>query len=217
MTLTYDDDHLPVTQTLFSREKSTGIETPQTAPEFCSTGYHPVKEYCDLFRDMVVSDQPRYHSMFVMDDGVLNIMRASLRRSVVPTSVPWLKQARIQYKRDNGVSLPDFSYVAISGVWSQDLPASLSSGVLWSQERTPLLSTWTDGRWEKSSRFGLSIRLIPMVRLVSSRRRSILASTCRRVSLSVSVTCGASERPRVCQSLPSGYEQLGVLCSVCAV
>ena len=208
MTLTYDDDHLPVTQTLFSREKSTGIETPQTAPEFCSTGYHPVKEYCDLFRDMLVSDHPRYHSIFVLDDGDFEYY-ARLTPSVCRADVrSWLKQARIQYKRDNGVALPDFSYVAISEYGPRTCRPHyhLAFFGLKREHLYYLLDRWPMGK----------VKQVRIVNQVNPDGSSGFLKASKYIGKYMSkgkfecesVMCGASERPRVCQSLHLGTKQL---------
>ena len=208
MTLTYDDDHLPVTQSLFCREKSTGVEFLQEQAEFVSTGYHPVKEYVDLFRDMVPMSSPRYHEFFVLDDGNFEYY-ARLTPSVCRADVrSWLKQARIQYKRDKGVPLPDFSYVAISEYGPRTCRPHyhLAFFGLKREHLFYLLDRWPMGK----------VKQVRIVNQVNEDGSNGFLKASKYIGKYMSkgkfecdsVKCGASERPRVCQSIGLGMRNL---------
>lgn len=208
MTLTYDDEHLPITQSLFCREKSTGIEVCQESAEFVSTGYRPVKRYTDLFSEKIPSDSPRYHSFFVMDDGVFEY-EARLTPSVCRADVRlWLKMARIQYRRDYGVPLPDFSYVAISEYGPRTCRPHyhLAFFGLRREHLYYLLDRWPMGK----------VKQVRIVNQVNPDGSSGFLKASKYIGKYMSkgkfecesVKCGASERPRVCQSLHLGTKQL---------
>lgn len=208
MTLTYDDDHLPITQSLFCREKSTGVEVCQEAPEFVSTGYHPVEQYLALFRDVLPMSAPRYHSYFILDDGEFEYY-ARLTPSVCRADVrSWLKQSRIQYKRDHGVSLPDFSYVAISEYGPRTCRPHyhLAFFGLQREHLYYLLDRWPMGK----------VKQVRFVNQVNPDGSSGFLKASKYIGKYMSkgkfecdsVKCGASEKPRVCQSLHLGTKQL---------
>lgn len=114
MTLTYDDDHLPITESMWRVNLRTGVEEQSEEMDFVSTGFHPEPAYLDFFRGKEGTPVPRYKS-FVHCRIMEYEWQIRITPSVCRSDVrQWLKQARIQYKRDHGEPLPDFSYVAIS-------------------------------------------------------------------------------------------------------
>lgn len=114
MTLTYDDDHLPIAESMWRVNLRTGDEEQVEGMELMSTGFHPEEAYLRLFRGDPGSPSPRYHT-FVHCRLAEYEWQVRVTPSVCRSDVrQWLKQARIQYQRDYGEKLPDFSYVAIS-------------------------------------------------------------------------------------------------------
>lgn len=114
MTLTYDDDHLPIAESMWRVNLRTGDEEQVEGMELMSTGFHPEEAYLRLFRGDPGSSVPRYRT-FVHCRLAEYEWQVRVTPSVCRSDVrQWLKQARIQYQRDYGEKLPDFSYVAIS-------------------------------------------------------------------------------------------------------
>ena len=114
MTLTYDDDHLPLARSIWRVSKDTGECEVYFKPELFSTGISPDPSYCDLFKSISAGDSPRYLQYTLFEDSEYEYV-VRITPSVCRFDVrEWLKMSRIQYERDNGVKLPDFSYVAIS-------------------------------------------------------------------------------------------------------
>ena len=62
MTLTYDDDHLPITESMWRVNLRTGVEEQCEEMDFVSTGFHPESAYLDFFRGKDGTDVPRYKS-----------------------------------------------------------------------------------------------------------------------------------------------------------
>lgn len=114
MTLTYDDEHLPLTRSLYRINIDTGEEELYYKPDFISTGFHPNEDYLKVFSQMQPSECPRSLDLDWFQDSQY-VYQIRVTPSVCRLDVrTWLKTARIQYERDNGEKLPDFSYVAIS-------------------------------------------------------------------------------------------------------
>lgn len=215
MTLTYDDDHLPITQSLFGVYKSDGKVFQEHAPEFVSTGYHPVESFTSLFAGIEASSKPRYHSYFLMDDGEIEY-HVRLTPSVCRQDVrSWLKQARIQYKRDKGVPLPDFSYVAISEYGPRTCRPHyhLAFFGLKRDHLFYLLDRWKMGK----------VKQVRIVNQVNSDGSSGFLKASKYIGKYMSkgkfecesVKCGASERPRVCQSIGLGTKDLDSIRRYC--
>lgn len=208
MTLTYDDDHLPLTQSLFAKDKNTGVEYLQESHEFVSTGYHPEKAFTDLFKSIDVSDKPRYHSYFLLDDGSLEYwvrVTPSVCRSDVRN---WLKQARIQFKRDYGEALPSFSYVAISEYGPRTCRPHYHLA-FFGLERKHLY--YLLDRW----RFG-KVKQVRFVNHTNPDGSDGFLKASKYIGKYMSkgkfecdsVKCGASEKPRVCQSIGLGTKDI---------
>lgn len=208
MTLTYDDDHLPITQSLFAVDKVSRSEFQEHPAEFVSTGYHPDEAFTSLFKSILPSDKPRYHSYFLMDDGSLEYwvrITPSVCRSDVRS---WLKQARIQYKRDKGFPFPSFSYVAISEYGPRTCRPHyhLAFFGLKREHLYYLLDRW---------RFG-KVKQVRFVNQTNADGSDGFLKASKYIGKYMSkgkfecdsVKCGASERPRVCQSIGLGTKEL---------
>lgn len=116
MTLTYDDDHTPLTESMWRVDLKTGIEEQVESAEFVSTGFHPEPAYLKMFDSGKFPGTPKPRYVMFEHCTILNWQwQVRITPSVCRKDVrQWLKQARIQYQRDHGEKLPDFSYVAVS-------------------------------------------------------------------------------------------------------
>lgn len=208
MTLTYDDDHLPLVESMWRVNLRTGEQQQVEAPEFVSTGYHPEKAYLDLFKPIAGTPQPRYVSF-----SFTRIMEYEWQQRITPSVNradvrQWLKQARIQYERDYGEKLPDFSYVAISEYGSRTCRPHyhLAFFGLKNFHLQYLLKAWRFGKVK-------SLRMVQCVNRDGSsgytRAAKYIGKYMQKGDFECdSVKCGDAQRPRVCQSLHFGTREL---------
>ena len=130
LTLTYDDEHLPLAQSLWRISKETGeIECVDKGEVIvsarCSHLKGIKKEFQDTARQLreyfyantpKASEKPRYLDKFIpsFEDSEYQYF-SRITPSVCREDVRlWLKSARVQYERVHGRKLSDFSYVAVS-------------------------------------------------------------------------------------------------------
>ena len=126
LTLTYDEQHLPLSMVLESVDKSTG-EVNIVEPLKLVTRQDTVRvagvvksvdvissEFDEFVRDTLSSmrkDRPRYVYSTIYDCEEY-VLRAVVTPSLNPRDVRlWLKSARVKYEREFGTKLPDFKYV----------------------------------------------------------------------------------------------------------
>lgn len=208
VTLTYDDDHLPLTQTLWRCDVDTGEFERLSLPEFISTGYRPDPDRLELFKGFSAGRSPRYYEVpIVEDEGMRYIVRItpSTCRSDVRE---WLKTSRIQYERDFGEKLPDFSYVAISEYGPRTCRPHYHLA-FFGLKRFHL--DWLVERW----RFG-RVKQIKMVKEVNAdgtsgyvRASKYIGKYMAKGVFECSSVCdGCAEKPRVCQSKRLGTKDL---------
>lgn len=208
MTLTYDDDHLPIVETMWKVNLADGTHEVVAEPEFVSTGFHPEKAYLDLFRGVEGTEVPRYR-IFVH----CRIMEYEFQHRITPSVCrgdvrQWLKQSRIQYERDFGEKLPDFSYVAISEYGSRSCRPHyhLAFFGLKRVHLNYLLDKW---------RFG-KVKQFRMVQCINKDGSSGYTRASKYIGKYMSkgdfdcdsVKCGDAQRPRVCQSLHFGTKEI---------
>lgn len=208
MTLTYDDDHLPIVESMWKVNVKTGDSEQVVPADFVSTGFHPEPSYLDFFRGVDGTDKPRYKT-FVH----CRIMEYEWQHRITPSVCrqdvrQWLKQARIQYKRDFGEPLPDFSYVAISeyGTRSCRPHYHLAFFGLRRSHLNYLLDKW---------RFG-KVKQVRMVQCVNKDGSSGFTKASKYIGKYMSkgkfecdsVKCGDAQRPRVCQSMHFGTKDI---------
>lgn len=138
VTLTYDEQHLPFSQSLWRVSKSTGeyerCEGAEVVVSARSFRYYKsddmelpnravddkLKEDAEIiratFQDILPSDKPRYLENEIKgfeDDEYVYISR--LTPSCCRKDVRlWLKNARVKYEREHGFKLSPFSYVCVS-------------------------------------------------------------------------------------------------------
>ena len=209
MTLTYDDDHLPLCRSLFRILKETGEQEVFYKPEFISTGIHPNKDYLSLFRSVPGTSVARYYQydLPVPDDEFAYQVR--ITPSVCRSDVrEWLKMSRIQYERDNGEKLSDFSYVAISEYGPRTCRPHyhLAFFGLKREHLNYLLERWTYGK----------VKQVRMVQQVNKDGSNGFLKASKYIGKYMSkgkfecdsVTECAAERPRVCQSKHLGTKEL---------
>lgn len=209
MTLTYDDDHLPLAMSLWSADRDTGEFCMLEKPEFISTGIHPSEQYCNLFKTLVPSSSPRYHefSLNIPDPSLEYYVR--ITPSVCRSDVQeWLKMARIQYERDEGEKLPEFSYVAISEYGPRTCRPHYHLA-FFGLQRTHLnylLERWTYGK----------IKQVKIVSQINRDKSNGFLRAARYIGKYMSkgkfecdsVSECAAQRPRVCQSKGLGTKDL---------
>lgn len=209
MTLTYDDDHLPLARSLWRADKETGELEIVEKPEVFSTGISPEISYCELFKDIEPSQLPRYYevSLFVPDPDYDYLVRItpSVCRSDVRT---WLKMSRIQYERDFGEKLPDFSYVAISEYGPRTCRPHYHLAFFGLQRKhlNYLLERWKYGKVKQ-------VRIVQQINKDGSngflRASKYIGKYMSKGKFECeSVKEGCSERPRVCQSVRLGTKVL---------
>ena len=204
MTLTYDDDHLPIVESMWQVDLKTGQEKMVESPEFMSTGFHPEKAYCDLFRGDKGSPLPRYrtfvHCRLLNMEWQIRITPSVCRKDVRQ----WLKQARIQYQRDYGEKLPDFSYVAISEYGPRTCRPHyhLAFFGLKNFHVQYLLNAWKFGKVKQVRMVNVSTKDFIRASKYIGKYMSKGSFECE------SVKCGIAQKPRVCQSLHFGMRDL---------
>lgn len=208
MTLTYDDDHLPIVESMWRVNLHDGTHEVVSEPEFVSTGFHPEKAYLDFFRGVDGTDKPRYKVFVhcrIRDFEFQHRITPSVCRNDVRQ---WLKQARIQYKRDFGEPLPDFSYVAISEYGTRTCRPHYHLA-FFGLKRVHLI--YLLDRWK----FG-KVKQVRMVQCVNKDGSSGFTKASKYIGKYMSkgkfecdsVKCGDAQRPRVCQSLHFGTRDI---------
>ena len=204
MTLTYDDDHLPLVESMWRVNPRTGEEEIVEKAEFVSTGFHPEKAYLDLFRDVPGSEQPRYwchdHCRILDWFWQVRVTPSVCRQDVRQ----WLKQARIQYQRDYGEKLPDFSYVCISEYGPRSCRPHYHCAFFGLRRfhLNYLLNAWKFGK----------VKQVKMVQCRNKDGSSGFVKASKYIGKYMSkgvyecqsVKSGEAQRPRVCQSMHFG-------------
>lgn len=218
MTLTYDDDHLPISESVWRVDLHTSEEVCVAPPELISSGYHPEPAYLDIFKAIEPSDKPRYKVF-----EICQIEQYQWQHRITPSVCrldvrTWLKTSRIQYKRDFGEPFPAFSYVAISEYGGRTCRPHyhLAFFGLHRKELDYLLERW---------RFG-KVKQVRQVMHVNKDGSNGFVKASKYIGKYMSkgkfecesVKCGLAEKPRVCQSIGLGSSDLEpvrrfVLCS----
>lgn len=117
MTLTYDESHLPLAQSLWRISKDTGeYEYIEGSTELVCTARDQLFLDRAKVGSLIASELPRYYEWNIdgfEDDEFVYVAR--LTPSVCRKDVRlWLKRSRIKYEREHGFKLSDFSYVCVS-------------------------------------------------------------------------------------------------------
>lgn len=211
MTLTYDEDHLPVTRSVWRVDKETGEQDMVSPPDFVSTGFHPDAAVLCAMRQAQPGTCARYVVTQLVEDARFSY-EARMTPSVCRLDVrSWLKQARIQWQRDHGEPLPDFSYVAISEYGPRTCRPHYHLA-FFGLKKEHLF--WLLDRW----RFG-DVKRVQMVNAINPDHSSGFTRASQYIGKYMSkgkfecdsVKEGASEKPRVCQSIGVGTSDLGPL------
>ena len=117
VTLTYSEEYLPIAQSLWRVDKSTGDIhlVPDTTEIVCNSRDGLFVDRARV-QALFANEHPRYVDTFIdgfEDDESSYFYR--LTPSVCREDVRyWLKSARVAYEREFGCKLNDFSYVAVS-------------------------------------------------------------------------------------------------------
>lgn len=209
MTLTYDDDHLPLTRSLFRVDKETGEQEVFYKPEFISSGINPDPSYTELFKQIEASTSPRYFDYIWSVPDPCFEYHVRITPSVCRSDVrEWLKMARIQYERDNGEKLPDFSYVAISEYGPRTCRPHYHLAFFGLQRRhlNYLLERWKYGKVKQ-------VRIVAQVNADGSNGFLKASKYIGKYMSKGKFECDsvkecAAERPRVCQSKSLGTKEL---------
>lgn len=129
VTLTYEEKYLPLSFVVRRWSKDTGEYVDQSVPELlcCASGLEPTSrfcgsdEFCKFVRAGVLSITPgKLPRRFVVPMSEVNSLQDDYQYEYVITPSLarrdvrlWLKSCRVGYKREKGVSLPEFSYVVV--------------------------------------------------------------------------------------------------------
>lgn len=115
VTLTYEDKYLPFAVRLHEIDSSTGEVLNSSPLDFLHSEHLP--ECRSLFRQASKSSKPFHFwkaaedlNAFYGEDRFFYEVTPSLRRQDVRL---WIKRCRVQYKRLQGCSLPEFSYALV--------------------------------------------------------------------------------------------------------
>lgn len=116
VTLTYDDEHLPLAQSLWSIDKETGEYSLESPAELISSARFPDPVRLGQFKYILPSDKPRYIEISIpafscadpSKDWFVRITPSVCREDVRM----WLKRSRVAYERAFGKKL-DMSYCAV--------------------------------------------------------------------------------------------------------
>lgn len=208
MTLTYDEDHVPVTRSVWRVDKETGEQTMVSPPEFVSTAYHPDAAVLDSMRQLDAGPCARYHVTRLVEDSRY-VFEARMTPSVCRLDVrTWLKTARIQWKRDHGEPLPEFSYVAISEYGPRTCRPHYHLAFFGLKQHHLF---WLLDRW----RFGF-VKRVQMVNCINADNSSGFTRAAQYIGKYMSkgkfecdsVVEGSAQKPRVCQSRGIGVADL---------
>lgn len=116
LTLTYDDDHLPLAMSLERVDKSTGECDIVEKMKLITRQELPVVDdvvYGDAIADLIAKDKYKvryfYRTIYEDDEQLYQVV---ITPSLNPRDVRlWLKSARVRYQREYGIKLPEFKYV----------------------------------------------------------------------------------------------------------
>lgn len=117
LTLTYDDDHLPLSQSLWSVSKQTGELCMETPGEIISSGRFPDPVRLGQIRSKQPGVCPRYLDVPIPEFSLADSDKeffARITPSVCREDVRlWIKRCRVAYKRAFGKDL-SMSYVSVA-------------------------------------------------------------------------------------------------------
>lgn len=215
LTLTYDDDHLPLAQSLWSISRDTGEYTLECPAEIISSGRFPDPVRLGQFKDIIPSDKPRFIDIPIPAFSVADPSKDWFAR-ITPSCCRedvrlWIKRSRVAYKRAFGKDL-DMSYVSVQEYGPRTCRPHVHLAIMGISKVT---LEWLARQWT----YGFT--KVDFINRVDARDKSrdpwsgvafyIGKYMTKGKFECESVKIGASEKPRVCQSLGLGtgdYEQL---------
>lgn len=208
LTLTYDDDHLPLAQSLWSVDRDTGEETLECPAEIISSGRFPDPARLGYFKKVLPSDRPRYWDIPIPAFSVADPGKdyfARITPSVCREDVRlFIKRCRVAYKRAFKTNL-EFSYVSIQEYGPRTCRPHAHLALMGLSRDT---ATWLSKQWS----FGFT-KCDFVNRLDDKdKKRDPWSAVSFYIGKYMakgkfecqSVIDGASEKPRVCQSLGLG-------------
>lgn len=118
VTLTYNDENIPLVSTLWKVDTLSGELERLTEPDFVASSTIPdTSKYRILFSSILASSKPRYKDFSIpqfsaFEDNVEYFYR--ITPSVCREDVRlWLKRSRMRYQRTFGSPLPQFTYCCV--------------------------------------------------------------------------------------------------------
>ena len=212
LTLTYDDEHLPLAQSLWSVDKSSGEFNMETPAEIISSGRFPqpfrLQQMCRLKPGPV----PRYLDVQIPEFSFADPSKeffARITPSVCREDVRlWIKRCRVAYKRAFDKEL-SFSYVSVAEYGPRTCRPHYHLAIMGLQKDTV---EWFAKQWN----YGFTkCDFIPRVANGNDPWSGVAFYIGKYMSKGKfecpSVFNRTAEKPRVCQSLGLGvgdFEQL---------
>lgn len=223
VTLTYNDDCLPIAKSLYKVDKDTGESIRQAAFEIVCSGRSALSprvadferetyiEGC-VFRKrlafMKAGRSPRYLDIpltkvneFTGEHYFVRYTPTTCRKDVQM----WLKQARVEYEREHGFKLSEFSYLLVSEMGSRSCRPHYHLGFF---GLTALEVRWLANKWKYGYNYVETVNRINEDR--SDGYQLAAKYLGKYMSKGVfecpSVKDGCCEKPRLCSSACLGTE-----------
>lgn len=208
LTLTYDDDHLPLAQSLWSVNKDTGEYCLEVPAEIISSGRFPDPVRLGQLKDIIPSDKPRYLDVPIPEFSLADPSKDWFAR-ITPSCCRedvrlWIKRARVAYKRafDKDLSM---SYVSVQEYGPRTCRPHVHLAIMGISKDT---LQWLARQWT----YGFT--KVDFIDRIDSKDKSrdpwsgvafyIGKYMTKGKFECESVANGSSEKPRVCQSLGLG-------------
>lgn len=212
LTLTYDDEHLPLAQSLWSVDKRTGEFAMETPAEIIASGRYPQPLRLAQIRSIPASSAPRYLDVQIPEFSFADSDKeffARITPSVCREDVRlFIKRCRVAYKRAFGKDLL-FSYVSVAEYGPRTCRPHYHLALMGLSKDTV---DWFAKQWT----YGFTkADFIPRVADNSDPWSGVAFYIGKYMSKGKfecpSVLNGSAEKPRVCQSLGLGvgeFQQL---------
>lgn len=212
LTLTYDDDHLPLAQSLWSVDKRTGEFKMETPAEIISSGRFPQPFRLNQIRRIGSGPVPRYLDVPIPEFSFADPDKeffARITPSVCREDVRlWIKRCRVAYKRAFDKAL-SFSYVSVAEYGPRTCRPHYHLAIMGLQKDTV---DWLAKQWN----YGFTkCDFIPRVSGSSDPWSGVAFYIGKYMSKGKfecpSVLNHSAEKPRVCQSLGLGIGDFDAL------
>lgn len=208
LTLTYDDDHLPLSQSLWSVSKDTGEFLLECPGEIISSGRFPDPVRLGNIKTILSSPSPRYYDIAIPEFSIADPGKdwfARITPSVCREDARlWIKRSRVAYKRAFGKDL-SMSYVMVPEYGPRTCRPHYHLAIMGISKDT---LNWLARQWT----YGFT--KVDFIDRVDSKDKSrdpwsgvafyIGKYMSKGKFECESVVNGSAEKPRVCQSLGLG-------------